>query len=63
VAKKTLREKSPAGSVQERPAHPDSANPVTWSQIDRAWEAYQAGDRGYSLKEMKARQSQRSGNR
>lgn len=35
--------------------HPDDADPVTWSQIDRDRAGYRAGNRGYSLEEMKAR--------
>jgi hypothetical protein len=43
--------------------HPDDAAPVTWPQIDRAWKAYQAGDRGHSLEEMKARRPRRTASR
>jgi hypothetical protein len=43
--------------------HPDDASPVTWQQIDRTWDAYQAGDRGHSLDEMKARHPRRAGSR
>jgi hypothetical protein len=43
--------------------HPDDVAPVTWPQIDRAWAAYQAGDRGHSLEEMKARHPRRAASR
>jgi hypothetical protein len=46
--------------VQTPSRHPDDVAPVTWSQIDRAWREYQAGDRGYSLEEMKARHPRRA---
>jgi len=45
--------------VQTPSQHPDDAAPVTWNQIDRAWEAHQAGARGQSLEEMKGRRPRR----
>lgn len=49
--------------VQAPSQHPDDAAPVTWPQIDRAWDSYQAGDRGHSLEEMKARRPRRAASR